>query len=447
MDIDRAGRRLRGSDADAESTRAYYARQLMQPEWLIEAPPDLADEWCACPFSPLTPCCDRPAAVATNLLTQCPCTAGRYVLPRPEGQRCLVVAGEGRTVSRTRAGRLLHTFPSALPGGARGGADAAGGPCILDCVFHEPAGAYYVQDLMCWKGYALYDCSAEFRLFWLATKLGESGAGAPPGPRHRFPFVPVAAYACDPGAPPVPAQAHPLPLQSRGRLLLWRRASAALPTAPVSNARRAAARAGGLHAALRGAVPFVRDGIALLHKEGHYALGPTPLALLWKDARCSRFHLDTDAAGAVPALQPVTLQCLPGGAVGTGDERPVALGRVPDAAAQQLGERLRRAAGLPFAWTNLGALWVWLQPDAAAWGSKAGRLRVHGWRVSSQGRCSPRAPCRRSGGLGHSLCGRQAGSGPGAPAAQARAAAALCAGGWGAGHGAGRLPDQRGPAL
>jgi len=270
------------------------------------------------------------------------------VLPRPEGQRCLVVAGGGRTVSRTRAGRLLRTFPSALPGGARGGADAAGGPCILDCVFHEPDGAYYVQDLMCWKGYALYDCSAEFRLFWLASKLGESGAGAPPGPRHRFPFLPVAAFACDPGAPPAPARgaaaARPAVAARLGRA----------PHRPCRHARRAAARAGGLHAALRGAVPFVRDGVALLHKEGHYALGATPLALLWKDARCSRFHLDTDAAGAVPALQPVTLQCLPGGAVGTGDERPVALGRVPEAAAQQLGERLRRATALPLAWKTEG---------------------------------------------------------------------------------------------
>jgi hypothetical protein len=26
---------------------------------------------------------------------------------------------------------------------------------------------------MCWKGYALYDCTAEFRLFWLRGKLEE----------------------------------------------------------------------------------------------------------------------------------------------------------------------------------------------------------------------------------------------------------------------------------
>lgn len=31
-------------------------------------------------------------------------------------------------------------------------------------------------DLMCWKGYSLYGCSAEFRLFWVQSKLAECGA-------------------------------------------------------------------------------------------------------------------------------------------------------------------------------------------------------------------------------------------------------------------------------
>ncbi len=29
---------------------------------------------------------------------------------------------------------------------------------------------------MCWKGYSLYGCSAEFRLFWVQSKLAECGA-------------------------------------------------------------------------------------------------------------------------------------------------------------------------------------------------------------------------------------------------------------------------------
>lgn len=42
---------------------------------------------------------------------------------------------------------------------------------------------------------------------------------------------------------------------------------------------------------------FERDGLYLLHKEGHYLLGQSPLALIWKDASCCRFLLDTDLNG------------------------------------------------------------------------------------------------------------------------------------------------------
>ena len=30
------------------STREYWAGQLMQPEWLIDVPEDLATDWCGC---------------------------------------------------------------------------------------------------------------------------------------------------------------------------------------------------------------------------------------------------------------------------------------------------------------------------------------------------------------------------------------------------------------
>lgn len=53
--------------------------------------------------------------------------------------------------------------------------------------------------------------------------------------------------------------------------------------------------AGGLHQAYAGTVPYERDGLLLLHKEGQYHTGHTPLALLWKDAACSRYVIDTDA--------------------------------------------------------------------------------------------------------------------------------------------------------
>ena len=54
-------------------------------------------------------------------------------------------------------------------------------------------------------------------------------------------------------------------------------------------------QAGGLREAYKGQVAYERDGVLLLHKEGHYHQGHTPLALLWKDTACSRYVIDTDA--------------------------------------------------------------------------------------------------------------------------------------------------------
>ena len=46
-----------------------------------------------------------------------------------------------------------------------------------------------------------------------------------------------------------------------------------------------------------GPVSYHRDGLYFLHKEGYYALDHWPLAVLWKDAACSRYFVDTDTAG------------------------------------------------------------------------------------------------------------------------------------------------------
>ena len=74
-----------------------------------------------------------------------PTKTNRLVLPRPEGIRCLLVSGRGKTVARGRNGAVLHEFASLLPGGGgsgsgggRSGAAAAAlteGSCVLDAIF------------------------------------------------------------------------------------------------------------------------------------------------------------------------------------------------------------------------------------------------------------------------------------------------------------------------
>jgi hypothetical protein len=61
----------------------------------------------------------------------------------------------------------------------------------------------------CWhhllQGYALYDCNAEFRLFWVASKLAETDAAQSGSNHNRYSIVALPAYHATPG------------------MLLWRR--------------------------------------------------------------------------------------------------------------------------------------------------------------------------------------------------------------------------------
>jgi hypothetical protein len=116
---------------------------------------------------------------------------------------------------------MLHRFSSRLPGGGAGG---GGGFCILDCIWQEAQlpqlpheqqqhqqqqlqdadmqsaaasaasstgvagssssssgafhGTYFIQDVLAWRSYSLIDCTAEFRLYWLESKLAEEAAGS-----------------------------------------------------------------------------------------------------------------------------------------------------------------------------------------------------------------------------------------------------------------------------
>lgn len=74
----------------------------------------------------------------------------RYALPRPEGQRCLVISARGQTIARMRSGVLFERFASRLPAGGpgQGGDDNF---CILDCVYHATDQTYYILG-GCWAG-------------------------------------------------------------------------------------------------------------------------------------------------------------------------------------------------------------------------------------------------------------------------------------------------------
>ncbi|KAJ6374499.1 hypothetical protein OIU78_030081 [Salix suchowensis] len=124
QDLDvRHAAKLKGAEA-----RKWFAKQLMLPEWMIDVPDRLSDDW--------------------------------YVFARPAGKRCFVVSTNGTTVSRQRNGSILHRFPSALPNGAkkRDGSGPNQSYCILDCIFHELDQTYYVIDMYRFSAVPVYNC-------------------------------------------------------------------------------------------------------------------------------------------------------------------------------------------------------------------------------------------------------------------------------------------------
>lgn len=133
MDISRASK-LQGTEA-----RKWFAKQLMLPEWMIDVPDCLSQDWY---FPQLLNIFLFLSNLSRNLTV---IAFSRYVFARPAGKRCFVVSSNGTTVSRQRNGSILHRFPSALPNGAktRGVSGPSQSYCILDCIFHEVQGLNY----------------------------------------------------------------------------------------------------------------------------------------------------------------------------------------------------------------------------------------------------------------------------------------------------------------
>ena len=143
-----------------------YKNQLMLSEWMVDVPEDLATEW---------------------IMVVC-----------PVGKRSMVVAARGTTVAYSRSGYCLNCFPSYLPGGNRRVDNCLGDSTIVDCLFDEPSQTYYVLDVMCWRSHPVCDSEAQFRRYWLQTKLREEGHRAQEVCRvNPLKFLPLQHFPCD----------------------------------------------------------------------------------------------------------------------------------------------------------------------------------------------------------------------------------------------------------
>lgn len=200
---------------------------------------------------------------------------------------------------------MLHEFVSLLPGGGGGGGggrcgggggggsglsrrSSSEGSCVLDAVFQQNndnvssssalPGTFYALDVLSWGGRDLTGCASDFRAFWLATRLSEQGC------RSLLSSSPSSTSQRKPRSDEGIADVVPLP------------AFEATPEGIL-----AAVGGGGKEPSSSSSSspsPFTRDGVLFLHKESAYTSGePNSLALVWKDARCSRYVVETDAKG------------------------------------------------------------------------------------------------------------------------------------------------------
>ena len=82
-----------------------------------------------------------------------------------------MVAGRGETKAFSKSGMMVKKFPSNLPGGKRQG--KRNSFTILDCIYSETSGTFYILDMMCWDRFQYYDCDTEFRFSWVRQKVLE----------------------------------------------------------------------------------------------------------------------------------------------------------------------------------------------------------------------------------------------------------------------------------
>jgi len=182
--------------------RKTYKNQLMLSEWLVEVPEDLSTSW---------------------LMLLC-----------PEGRRNFVVASNGQTKVFSKSGKQVKSFPSNLPGGNRSQGSRRGTYTILDCIFSDAHGIFYILDMMCWDGYQYYDCDTEFRLSWVQQKFIEHQELTCRSRINPYSFQPLPVYKCTKES---------------------------------------------ISEALNSALPFNDnlDGILIYHRQVHYMPGKTPL--------------------------------------------------------------------------------------------------------------------------------------------------------------------------
>ena len=189
--------------------RRYYSTQFMTEDWLTHPEYIDCENW---------------------MLT-----------PRPLGVKCLLVASRGLTVAVSRHGELIGSFQSALPNGGQetGSANAY---TVMEAVYSEETGSYFILDVLTWNGVSLYEHPAEYRLL-LSRQYVKDASSI----RSEVPLCTTPVYKCSPEA---------------------------------------------IQTVYSSTYSFPIDGLLFYRDSGEYVLGINPEVLLWKDSHCSPHPID-----------------------------------------------------------------------------------------------------------------------------------------------------------
>ncbi|PRP83943.1 snurportin-1-like [Planoprotostelium fungivorum] len=132
MEVSSADAKAKRQEAIEAKRSTFWKDRLMQPEPLNDIPSDLKGGWMCVPYP-------------------------------VETERCLIITTPNITTARRSSdGTIFCRFRSRLPPNT-----------LLDAAVDMQNNIVYVLDLMSWNGHLYYDCSTDFRFFWLNNKLTE----------------------------------------------------------------------------------------------------------------------------------------------------------------------------------------------------------------------------------------------------------------------------------
>ncbi|KAK9887649.1 hypothetical protein WA026_023728 [Henosepilachna vigintioctopunctata] len=164
---------MQNQPMETDAPVTYHKKKIImfrvtESEWLTEIPEDFPDDW---------------------LVKFC-----------PKGSRRLVLCKERTTKVFDKYGIFQWEFQSNIPGG--GGhpefSCSTPGLTVLDCVYHNPTGTFFILDVIIWNGASLLNCDAEMRHYFIRSKYLENPEYFEEYDEDSFRFEVAYDYGADP---------------------------------------------------------------------------------------------------------------------------------------------------------------------------------------------------------------------------------------------------------